>query len=198
MAAACAGGLVAAAAALEGACITAPPPTLPVEPDERPTILHEAVRPSADVPLVEWPPGGEFVVPIDLDDQNEPFCWDVFIDYNPYGTAGGTGLVGAGVVCEMAPPSALDGGVFPLSFVLGEPDPGSCHRIQFNVAHKFEPDSHTPDQIGGDSITWTFVPGGGADCPAYDAGAIEDGGASAGDAPPDGLLVTPPDSSGTT
>lgn len=196
IAAAWACGLVGAAMAVESACITAPPPQLPVEPEERPTILHDSVSPPADVPLVEWPAGDEFIVPIQLDDQNEQFCWDVFIDYNPYGTAGGTGLVPSGVTCETAPPSALDGGVFPLSFTLGEPDPGTCHRIQFNVAHAFESDSHTPDSIGGDSITWTFVPGGGPDCPAYDAGVIEDGGTSAADAPLDGLPVTPPDSSG--
>ena len=193
-AAAIAAATAVCAAVLQGACITAPPPDLPQEPQRRPTILHDSVVPSANVPLVEWPPDGQFTVPVELDDSSEAFCWVVFEDYNPY--IGPSGIVRS-KTCGPPPPSAVDGGVVEVSFTLfpSNLDLNFCHTIQFLVAIDFESDSHTPNSIGGDSVTWNYVPGGGPNCPEYDAGAFQDG-AYPTDAPADTRPQTPPDSAG--
>jgi hypothetical protein len=176
--------------ASQGACVTTPPPDLPGE-SPRPTILHDSVVPPVNEPLVTWPLQG-FSVPVQLDDPDEQFCWAVFIDYNPYGISG-TGLV-ASPTCEVAPPSDVDGGVVLVSFTLepGAVDLGVCHQIEFIVAKQFEVDNHTPIQPpGGDDVTWNYVPGGGPDCPLYEAGAFSDGAVPVADASADALPFVP-------
>ena len=186
-------GLVAAVAivaASQGACVTTPPPVLPTESD-RPTILHDSVTPPVNQPLITWPlPPLSLSVPVELNYPDERFCWVVFIDYNPYGN----GNTGTGPVeppwCGVASPSDVDGGVALVSFMLepGALDLGICHQIEFIVALGFEgDDDHTPVQPpGGDDVIWNYVPGGGPDCPLFQADAV------ASDAPSEALPVTPP------
>lgn len=187
-----AGAGAVAVAAMQGACITTPPPDF-ADASFRPTILHDSVVPSVNVPLVEWPPNGQFSVPVELDDPNESFCWVVFIDYNAYPVFTSSGIVHP-VVCGAAPPSAVNGGVDVITFTLepGGIDLTTCHQIQFLVAPSFESDDHTPTAPGGDDVTWNYVPGGGPECPPYDAGAFGDGAFPVQDVSSDSIPVAPP------
>jgi hypothetical protein len=189
-------GVVAAWGLLEGACITTPPPALPSE-SPRPTILHDSTDPPTNEPLVVWPVEGQFSVPVELSDPDQSFCWVVFVDYNPYGinSTGTTGMQGL-LNCGAASPTEVDGGVVVVPFTLDPSsfDLSSCHQIQFIVAQTFESDDHTPVfPPGGDDVIWNYVPGGGPQCPLYDAGAFADGAFPPADAPSDSnLLLTPP------
>jgi hypothetical protein len=192
IAAACTG--VTLALVTSTGCIVAPPPDLPELPVERPTILHEAVVPPADQILAELP--SEFVVPVELVGPDQSFVWDVFVDYDP--------CVGAS--CEPTPPArfpqmvqpapgTLDGGIAIVSFSLDPLDPSLCHRIDFLVAHQFDPGSaRTWDSVGGDIVTWIYNPGGQPNgCPIYDAGAFQDGAFPPNDS---GLPVVPESGTG--
>ncbi|MGH7270998.1 MAG: hypothetical protein ACREJ3_11260 [Polyangiaceae bacterium] len=190
---------VALGASLQAACVTAPPPDLPVAPKHRPTILHDSLVPPANTPILQgtWPADDTFLVPIELDDPGESYCFQVFEDYEPY-AAGGQATTPVRQACATPPPSAIDGGITIVSFTLSPSDPpldlGQCHRVEIVVANTFR-SVHTPDAIGGDSVTWIFVPGTGPGCPVVDAGAFEDGGIPNGDAFAGAVLVTP-DSAG--
>jgi len=72
-------------------------------------------------------------------------------------------------------------------------DDSLCHRIDFLVAHQFDPGSaHTWDSVGGDIVSWFFNPGGNPNgCPLYDAGALQDGAFPSADTGADGLPVVP-------
>jgi hypothetical protein len=181
----------AIAAATSTACITAPPPDLPQAPAHRPTILHDSVVPPPDQILPSLP--GEFVVPVQLDDPNESFACEMFLDYDPvqapdpYFTK------------QVQPtPDTVDGGIYLVDGIPPTdpaPDPSQCHRIDFLVAHSFDPQSqHAWDSIGGDIVTWIYNPGGSpGGCPVYDAGALQDGAfpPAVADAPPDVLPFVP-------
>jgi hypothetical protein len=172
-----AGWLAVFAAAFLGAgCLTTPPADLPATPMHRPTILHDAVSPPDDQLLVEWPPDDTFVVPVQLDDPNEAFRYDVFVDYNGSSTALPS-YVGAG-----QGQAGIDGGIVTVPIPLQPPPPvDSCHRVQVLVVHDFAmangaPLFHTPDMVGGDSVVWFYTPSGGLDgCATYDAGPFQDG-----------------------
>jgi hypothetical protein len=194
-------GLAAAACAciavgtlVSTACITAPPPELPAEIEHRPTIVHESLVPSAGI-LAQLPTGG-FVVPILLEDPNESFQWDVFVDYNPCAQSGcpAPSPEPPGVHSVSPTPGTLDGGVVNVSFTLpADVDPAQCHTIAFYVAHGFSPTSPvTFDAIGGDTATWIYWPEG-VQCTliVYDAGALQDGAFPPADAAPDALPVVP-------
>ena len=56
-------GSVLCAIAASAACITTPPPDLPVLPDQPPAIVHDAVFPTEGI-LTQWPAGGEFSIPV--------------------------------------------------------------------------------------------------------------------------------------
>jgi hypothetical protein len=186
--AACSCAAVALAATT--ACLTAPPPDLPQPPLHRPTILHESVKPPPDEILTALPV--EFLVPIVLEDANETYEWDVFVDFDP------------GAPTPSAPvrfptqetPTGLDGGVVLQPFSLSANDgldPSSCHRIEFLVAHGFNTGTpHTWDSIGGDIVSWLYNPGGSpAGCPVYDAGSLQDGAFPPADGGTDGLPLVP-------
>jgi hypothetical protein len=170
-------------------CVTAPPPDLPAVPVHRPTILHDSVVPRADVPITTWPADNMFTVPVEVDDPSQPFQWDLFIDYNPVGNNGAPSA--PTYFPETGHPS--DGGVSIVCFPLPPPTGTvTCpHRIELLVARSFNSSfPHLPDKIGGDSVTWTYVPGGGPNgCPEYDAGALQDGAFFDGSL--DGLPVGP-------
>ncbi len=153
-------------------CITTPPPDLPDTPARRPNILRDSVVPPADAPLSAWPADDTFIVPVEVGDQ--PFQWDLFIDYDPVGNNG------APSAPYIFPQNqvASDGGVAIIAFPLSPPTGTTCpHRIELLVARSFNPSfPHLPDSLGDDSVTWTYAPGGGpGGCPEYDAGALQDG-----------------------
>jgi hypothetical protein len=182
-------GCAVASALVTGACLIAPPPDLPQPPVHRPTILHDAVFPHTDQILTTLPPQG-FIVPVELEDPNELFCYNVFVDFDPYNNRDPA----LATRCQSATPATADGGVFQVSFGLNSSlvDPTFCHRIEFIVAAGFNADSpHTPNSIGGDSVTWLYSAAGGGGCPAYDASLLGDSGWPMPDAGPDVLPVTP-------
>jgi len=167
-------------------CLTTPPPVISTPPPSRPTILVDGVLPPPGQPLLAWPPGGYFTVPVALEDPTEGFLYDVFVDYsiesntstNPQPT-----LYPVSVT-----PSGSDGGVVGVVFQLGSQElglpfpPTSCLTIQFLVVHGFAVLEggatlyHVPDDVGSDSVTWFYTPGGGLNgCAVYDAGIYEDG-----------------------
>jgi hypothetical protein len=182
---ACGSG-VAAGLTVVTACITVPPADLPQVPTHGPTIVHDAVVPPYTEILAELP--NEFVVPVQLDQANASFEWDVFVDYDPVGSS-------EPQLRQDDNESPADGGVslvnFQLSSSLAVLDPSQCHVIQFLVAHAFNENSpYTWDSVGGDTVSWIYNPGGGpAGCPVYDAGALQDGAFPLVDAPSDGILV---------
>jgi hypothetical protein len=181
------------AALLIVACFTASPPTL-LNPLRRPTIVFASVVPAPDGILSQIPAGG-FSVPVELGGPDQPFLFDVFIDFDP--------------IVHTAPKiypqeflptaSTADGGVVVVTFDLDpaspDLDPAYCHRIEFLVAHGFNtnpPSPHTPDSIGGDSVSWLYSgAGGGNGCPLYDASALGDAGWLTDAAATDGLPVAP-------
>jgi hypothetical protein len=189
--AAAASACLAAAIASLPACLASPPPDLPKVPPHRPTVLHDAVVPPSDQILTQLPADNTFIVPVVLEDPNEFFEWDVFVNYEDNST-------GPTIIPQPqnGSPATADGGVVPVSFQLLERnflDPAACNRIEFIVAHQFNQSSeHTPDSTGGDIVTWLYSAGGPSACiPTYDAG---DG--AFFEAAPDGLPVAPQDGGG--
>jgi hypothetical protein len=188
---------VAVATLLATACITAPPPQLPEEVEHRPTILHESVVPPTDQILPDLPT--EFEVPVLLEDPNETFQWDVFVDYNGCANLSNCQptppLQPPGVTTVTPTPGTLDGGVVMVNFsVPSDLDPSRCHTIDFVVAQQFEAVfPHTPNPIGGDIATWIYDPGGAIPCSllVYDAGSVQDGAFPPADAPAEALPVVP-------
>lgn len=155
-------GVAACVAAALAACITTPPPDLPYATPQAPRIEHDAVVPPADVPLVEWPDGGEFTIPVQVSVPGETFVYQVFYDF--------------GTVDQLATqPSSTQvvpsGGVEVVVIDLLHPDPRVCpHRIDFVVANQFQA-PHVPDSVGGDIVSWFYTAGGGPNgCPSFDAG----------------------------
>ncbi|HEY1691179.1 MAG TPA: hypothetical protein VGG39_03405 [Polyangiaceae bacterium] len=191
----------AVAAALVGstACLSAPPPDLPVPALQRPIILRGAVQPPAGPILGSFPQ--EFVVPVLLQSPDEPFQYDAFVDFAQcVGFSCGSGTTPYIPPTTVTPtPGTLDGGVYLAHF---DPpagvDPSSCHTIEFDVAHAFDTNlPHTPDSIGGDSVSWIYSPTGNlTGCTLYDAGSLQDGAFPPSDAASDGLPVTPQDGGG--
>jgi hypothetical protein len=150
-------------------------PDLPKPGVHRPTILHDSVQPPADRVLTEWPSDGTFVVPVALDDPGQSFQYDLFVDYEgPSSTPT--------IEPTVVQPTFADAGVVVVSFFLDknarELEPSSCHHIEFLVASAFSADSpHTPDDVGGDSVTWLYNGTGSAfGCAPFDAGAPSDAG----------------------
>lgn len=158
IAAGCAGAAVVAMAA----CITAIP-DLPQYPVLPPTVQTESVQPPPG-PLVEWPAGGAFSVPVQVFSPGETFVYEVVYDY---GTVDQQVPIAAG-----KPQLAADGGVTVLPLTLPIPSPDFCpHHIDFLVANGFQT-VHVPDAVGGSMVSWTFTQGGGPNgCPDFDAGS---------------------------
>ena len=166
-------------ACMAAACFTTPPPDLPAEGTQRPTILTPSVEPPSDLTLTELPAGG-FLVPVDVAD-GEFFYWDVYVDYDPVANPNPLPRLSPTLV----DPSVADGGVSLVPFALSDGDfePWVCpHRIEFFVAHQFnEASPRSPQSFGGDSVSWFYEPDG---CTlTYDAGD----GAFPSDAEGDGL-----------
>jgi hypothetical protein len=170
---ACAGGIAS--------CITAPPQQIPDLLQQRPTILHGSVYPSEDEYLTPMLLAGEFLIPIQLVDPNQPFQTQVVIDQNPV----------PGTSRQYTPtPATLQGGIYNVEFTLPSLniDLGMCHDIIFLVADSFNENSplSAGDSFGSDQANWFYVPPGSNGCYEYDAGD-----AAPADAPADGLLLVP-------
>jgi hypothetical protein len=182
--------IVFAAAAATASCIEAPPADPPQVPQQGPTIVQDAVTPSANVYLRGLPAGGEFSVPVKISDASQTMTCAVFIDFDP-GRDNSQFATNAATRCPNTPP-ALDG-LTTLTFTLTPislGDPTACHVIQCFVTNAFDLNSlHTPsDALATDSVTWQYAPEGPGGCSQLpDAGD----GSFPPDAPTDtGILLT--------
>lgn len=164
----------ATVAVFVGACVIADPPSdLPRLPETRPTILRGSVVPTASAVLGRWP--DKFTVPVELADPRATIWYSAFVDYNP---ATGEGIEGASPTpSEFEPGSEqTKGRVRTLEIPITTPSLDRCHVIEVVVALRFKAttdpkNAHTPDEPGGDSVTWFFSPSGDlAGCPVLDAG----------------------------
>ncbi|HEY5145783.1 MAG TPA: hypothetical protein VII82_03415 [Polyangiaceae bacterium] len=188
------GALGACAAGAVSACITAPPPDLPVLPARGPRILEDGVIPPTDAYLTGLPADGQFLVPVEVSNPAPPIVGRVFVDFYP----GIDNMRSATMLTKMIDTQpSVDGGPTIVSFSLSPTDlgdPTACHLIQFYVADSFSDNNgHTAgDNLGADSVSWFYTPNGPNGCFEYDAG---DGAAE--DAPTDALLLTPPDGVGS-
>ena len=180
----------------------ASPSRLPRSSSRRSTGPPSSTTRSSRLPteiLTELP--SEFVVPIQLDDGDETYQWDLFVDYNPCDLSLGCQPSGPAIFPQtVAPtPGTIDGGISIVDVQLPSTiDATSCHRIDFLVAHQFNGSlPHIWDSIGGDIVTWFYNAGGGTNgCPDYDAGAFQDGAFPPADAGSDTLPVTPESGTG--
>jgi hypothetical protein len=173
-----------AALSATASCILADAaPELPKPASLRPTIVKGSVFPSASQPIGDLPP--EFLVPVELADPTKPFEWKVFVDFDP--------LRNPGDIPEQSGASpgsstAANLQVVPFS-VNRDRLSGSCHRIEFVVALRFD-SARASDPLLSDSVTWFYAPTGNlAGCTTYDGGAGNDAAfpadaAEAGDAAP--------------
>ena len=126
------------------ACLTDPPPDLPLY-SQAPTILIDAVVPP-EGPIVDLPPGLEFVVPVIVEDPSAACAFDVYLD-------------GALIQESSCDANDFDAGIAAQHFLLPETvDPLTCHRIVFS--------------LGTDLANWTYVP---PTCVVYDAGTLQSG-----------------------
>jgi hypothetical protein len=173
-----AGGASAVVIALAiGACVIADPPSdLPTLPARRPTILRGSVVPTTSAVLSRWP--DKVTVPVELSDPRSTIWYTAFVDYNP---ATGEGLDGEPTSSRFEPASTR-GNVRILEIPITPPiriDESRCHVIEVVVALRLKAttdpkNAHTPDEPGGDSVSWFFSPGGNlAGCPVLDAGIAE-------------------------
>jgi len=157
---------------LPGACIIAQPSgDVPRLPETRPTILHPSVVPSTSSIITRWPEF--FKVPVELSNPTADFAYATFIDYNP--------LTGEGYLAGPTPisydPQSLVTRVRNLDIAIAEPSElGRCHVVEVIVALRFRSSTdfkniHTPDEPGGDSVSWIYNPSGDVNgCPSFDGG----------------------------
>jgi hypothetical protein len=123
--------------------------------------------------LGRWP--DKFIVPVELADPRATFWYSAFVDYN---SATGEGIEGASPTpSEFEPGSEqIQGRVRTLEIPITTPTLDRCHVVEVVVALRFKAttdpkNAHTPDEPGGDSVTWFFSPSGDlAGCPVLDAG----------------------------
>jgi hypothetical protein len=162
----------AAAIGATSACLTDPPPDLPL-PSQPPTIVHVSLQPP-EGPITSLP---EFQVPIRVADPTESCQYSVWDEYTPFDF----------IACRPCDPSTFDGGVVTIQFTLNTAtfNPTWCHTIYFAVASAF-PDSQCRD--GNDVATWVYEPPSST-CTSYDAGGLD--GAFPEAAATDALPVVP-------
>jgi hypothetical protein len=184
------GALGAGVAGAVSACVTAPPPDLPVLPARGPRILNDDVKPPTSAYLTGLPGDGQFLVPVEVSNPAQLIAWRVYVDYYPgidnmrFATSAELGL---------STPPSVDGGPTIISFSLSPAnliDPTACHLIQFYVADSFSGAGPTAgDNLGTDGVSWFYTPNGPNGCFEYNAGdgAAEDAGMDALPLTPDGV-----------
>jgi hypothetical protein len=148
-----------AAVAAVTACLTDPPPDLPLQ-SQSPTIEHPALRPPEGT-ITSLPT--RFVVPIQIADPSLPCLWSVYDEYTTY------------FPCKTCDTTWFDAGVVTIDFSLAGQsfDTTRCDTLRFTVGSSFS----AADQqchSGNDVATWDYRPANGS-CVTYDAGALEDG-----------------------
>jgi len=170
-----------------GACIVLPPADPVSWPDTRPAILHGSVVPPADDILTQLPSDGTLLLPIELDDADESFQYELFVDYAAAGClslSSCPSLVGQGAFSPSL--TAKDGGIMVIG-VSFDTDVAQvrlatpfCHRIEVVVGRTFAA-VHVPASPGGDSITWLYDADGTRQaCPFEDAATAAEGGGDGG------------------
>lgn len=159
--------------ALGSACIIAESATdLPQLPPMRPNVVRSSVVPPASAVLGRWP--SKFIVPVELVDPREPFEYSWFVDYDP---VTGGGFINA-TTSSFEEGSTTQGRIRTLDIPIADPKDNRCHVVEVIVALRFvsrtDPRlAHTPDEPGGDSVTWFVSPSGDlSGCPLLDAGLI--------------------------
>jgi hypothetical protein len=155
------------------ACVLADPPaSVPATPVVAPEIDHELVVPPVTSILTAWPAEGEFDVPILVLDPSVTVEWEAFVDYDPL--SGGQPYVAPG---EVGPGQDVDdaGERLLVARIPPPADLTSCHTLEILVALGFA-ENHTPNSVGGDSVTWFYSPTGSLDgCPIFEAGVPDAG-----------------------
>jgi hypothetical protein len=153
------------------ACVIADPPTdLPTLPELRPVIVRGSVVPSASSIVGRWP--DKFIVPVELVDPSVRIFYSAFVDYN---SATGEGIDGAPQTSDFEL-NSTNGRVRTLEVPITPPSLDRCHVVEVVVALRLKAttdpkNAHTPDEPGGDSVTWFYSPSGDlAGCPVLDAG----------------------------
>lgn len=178
-----AAGVLAFAINAQQACVLAQPSgEVPRLPASRPTIKHPSVVPSTSAVLTRFP--SVFIVPVELVDPTAPFVYATFVDYNPNT---GEGRVDGPTTSAFQASNATDR-TRVLEIRIPEPtELDRCHVIEVVVALSLNTrdgkNAHTPDEPGGDLVTWFYNPNGDlGGCPTLDAGidAQPDGDASEG------------------
>ena len=171
IAAAMAGALVLAVAAQHACVLAQPSGEVPRLPDSRPTILHASVVPSTSAVLTRFP--SVLKVPVELVDPTADFVHATFVDYNP---STGAGLVDGPTISRFEVANTTSR-VRTLNITIPEPaELGRCHVIEVIVALRLKATTdpknvHTPDEPGGDLVTWFYNPNGDlGGCPSLDAG----------------------------
>lgn len=150
------GSAIFAALVALSACLTDPPPDLPLQ-SEPPIIQQASLLPSGGL-ITSLP--SEFVVPIQIADPSAPCQWSVFDEADEY------------FPCQQCDTTGFAAGVAQIHFALGADfDPTLCHTIKFTIASSFSPNDPTC-RSGSDVAIWTYVP---PSCVTYDAGALGDG-----------------------
>lgn len=172
--------------AAQHACVLAQPSgEIPRLPPTRPTIMHPLVVPSTSAVLTHFP--DKFIVPVELADPTADFVYATFIDYNPLT---GEGLVDGPTTSRFQLDNATQR-TRRLDITIPEPaELGRCHVIEVIVALRLKSTTdpknvHTPDEPGGDIVTWFYNPNGDVGgCPSLDGGvdARPDGDAGEGGA----------------
>jgi hypothetical protein len=147
-------------------CILTSPAELPTLPLYPPTFIRSQAVPSSERPLAVFPQ--RFVVPVRLLDPTARFQWRLFYDFESGRL--GPGLQALGVI----EPDGTNRNVRDLVITVTPPeDVTRCHFIELRVATAFGgTEGNTPEAPGGDSIVWTYSPGGDLrGCPTLDVGA---------------------------
>jgi hypothetical protein len=178
-------GTMVMAVTAQQACVLAQPSgEVPRLPATRPTIVHPSVVPSTSAVLTHFPE--TFVVPVELADPTVNFQYAVFVNYDPL--LGG-GLVEGPTISTFEVQNAdPDKRTRTLNISIPAPlEPGRCHVIEvvvgLRLGTKDPKNVHTPDEPGGDIVTWMYNPNGDpGGCPTLDAGidARADGDAGEG------------------
>jgi hypothetical protein len=150
-----------AAVAAMGACLTDPPPDLPLD-TAPPEIDDNAIDP-AEGTITSLPPGG-FTMAVAVADPTQLCQWSVYDkDTNQQY-----------VPCTPCDTESIHDGTVPVHFDVtgGAFDPTVCHNIVFTVGGTF---ADTQCRFGGSDVaTWFYAPPGGS-CVSYDASALGDG-----------------------
>jgi hypothetical protein len=163
------GPSLAIAGACTVACVIADPPTdLPRTAERRPTIVRSSVVPSTASVLGTWP--SKFIVAVELSDPRADIQWASFVDYNP---ATGEGFDQTNK--SHNEPDTTNGNIRTIEIPITTPSSDACHVVEVVVAlhlNTTDPrNAHTPEDPGGDSVTWFYSPSGDlAGCPVLDAG----------------------------